>query len=144
VAVLIAQVPEPGKLNRRRVAALAGVAPMNRDSGRFSGKRVIQGGRADVRTGIFIATLVSTRHNPVIKQFYDRLLAAGKLKKVALVACMRKLLTILSAMVRDDKTRAMSTDGPKFYVAPSTVQDYFCPHCAFKAHPPARSTFATG
>jgi transposase len=110
-AMLIAQVPELGKLNRREIAALAGVAPMNRDSGRFSGKRVIQGGRADVRTGIYMATLVATRHNPVIKQFYERLLAAGKLKKVALVACMRKLLTILNAMVRDAKPFSFAVHG---------------------------------
>jgi transposase len=110
-AVLIAQVPELGKLNRREIAALAGLAPMNHDSGRFKGKRTIQGGRADVRTGIYMATVVATRYNPVIKQFYERLLAAGKQKKVALVACMRKLLTILNAMVRDDKPFNFSLHG---------------------------------
>jgi transposase len=110
-AVLIAQVPELGKLSRREIAALAGLAPMNHDSGRFHGKRSIQGGRADVRTGIYMATLVATKHNPVIKQFYERLLAAGKLKKVALVACMRKLLTILNAMVRDNKPFSFTLHG---------------------------------
>jgi transposase len=110
-AVLIAQVPELGKLNRREIAALAGLAPMNHDSGSFSGKRAIKGGRADVRTGIYMATLVATKHNPVIKQFYERLLAAGKLKKVALVACMRKLLTILNAMVRDNKPFSFAVHG---------------------------------
>jgi transposase len=110
-AVLIAQVPELGKLNRREIAALAGLAPMNNDSGRFSGKRTIKGGRSDVRTGIYMATLVATKHNPVIKQFYERLLAAGKLKKVALVACMRKLLTILNAMVRDNKPFSFAAHG---------------------------------
>lgn len=110
-AVLIAQVPELGKLNRREIAALAGLAPMNHDSGRFKGKRTIQGGRADVRTGIYMATVVATKHNPVIKQFYDRLVTSGKIKKVAIVACMRKLLTILNAMVRDDKSFSFSLHG---------------------------------
>lgn len=110
-AVLIAQVPELGTLSRREIAALAGLAPVNHDSGRFNGKRCIQGGRADVRTGIYMATLVATKYNPVIKQFYERLLAAGKLKKVALVACMRKLLTILNAMVRDNKPFSVAKHG---------------------------------
>ena len=110
-AVLIAQVPELGKLNRREIAALAGVAPMNHDSGRFQGKRAIHGGRAGLRTGIYMATLVATKHNPVIKQFYTRLLAAGKPKKLALVACMRKLLTILNAMVRDNKPFSFAVHG---------------------------------
>lgn len=110
-AVLIAQVPELGKLSRREIAALAGLAPMNHDSGRLSGKRSIQGGRSDVRTGIYMATLVATKYNPVIKQFYERLVAAGKLKKVALVACMRKLLTILNAMVRDNKPFSLAAHG---------------------------------
>ncbi len=110
-AVLIAQMPELGKLSRREIAALAGLAPMNHDSGRLKGKRAIQGGRADVRTGIYMATVVATKHNPVFKQFYDRLLAAGKLKKVALVACMRKFLTILNAMVRDNKPFSFAVHG---------------------------------
>jgi transposase len=100
-AVLIAELPELGKLSRRQISALAGVAPMNHDSGRSSGKRSIYGGRASVRAALYMATLVATRFNPVIKTFYQRLLAVGKPKKLALTACMRKLLTILNAMVRD-------------------------------------------
>lgn len=100
-AVLIAELPELGKLSRRQISALAGVAPMNHDSGRSSGKRTIYGGRASVRAALYMATLVATRYNPVIKVFYQRLLSVGKPKKLALTACMRKLLTILNAMVRD-------------------------------------------
>jgi len=92
-----------GKLSGREVSALVGVAPINRDSGTMRGKRSIFGGRPDVRRVLFMAALVASRHNPVIKAFYQRLLAAGKPKKVALVACMRKLLTILNAMVRSGK-----------------------------------------
>ena len=99
-ATLIAECPELGKLTRREIGALAGVAPMNHDSGKFKGKRAIQGGRSSVRAGLYMAALVATRFNPVIKSFYQRLLAAGKPKKLALVACMRKLLTILNAMVK--------------------------------------------
>lgn len=102
-AALIAEVPELGKLNRREISALIGLAPMNRDSGTFRGKRMIQGGRGSVRQALYMATVVATQHNPVIKRFYDRLVAAGKPKKVALVACMRKLLTILNAMVRSNQ-----------------------------------------
>jgi transposase len=97
---LRAQVPELGTLNRRKIAAVVGVAPFNRDSGTLRGKRTIWGGRAPVRAVLYMATLVATRHNPVIRAFYTRLLAAGKTKKVALTACMRKLLTILNAMVK--------------------------------------------
>lgn len=100
-AVLIAELPELGKLSRRQISALVGVAPMNHDSGRSTGKRSIYGGRASVRAALYMATLVATRYNPVIKAFYQRLLAVGKPKKLALTACMRKLLTILNAMVRD-------------------------------------------
>ena len=102
-STLIADVPELGELNRRKIAKLVGTAPIARDSGNFKGKRRIFGGRADVRAVLYMAALGATRHNPVIRCFYQRLLAAGKLKKVALVACMRKLLTILNAMVRDHK-----------------------------------------
>jgi transposase len=97
---LLAQVPELGTLHRRKIAAVVGVAPFNGDSGTRRGKRTIWGGRAPVRAVRYMATLVATRHNPVIKAFYTRLLAAGKMKKVALTACMRKLLTILNAMVK--------------------------------------------
>lgn len=100
-ATLIAELPELGQLSRRQISALVGVAPMNRDSGQMRGRRVISGGRARVRHTLYMATLTATRHNPVIQKFYQRLIKAGKLKKVALVACMRKLLTILNAMVRD-------------------------------------------
>lgn len=96
---VLAELPELGLLNRKQVAALVGVAPFNRDSGRLRGHRTIWGGRAPVRTALYMATLVATRWNPVIRQFYQRLRTAGKPPKVALVAAMRKLLTILNAMV---------------------------------------------
>ncbi len=100
----IAEVPELGQLSRRQISALVGVAPLNRDSGQMRGKRSIYGGRAQVRRSLYMATLVAIRFNPVIKRFYDRLVAAGKPKKVAIVASMRKLLTILNAMVRTGKS----------------------------------------
>lgn len=96
---VVAELPELGRLNRKQIAALVGVAPFNRDSGRLCGHRIIWGGRAPVRTALYMATLVATRWNPVIRPFYQRLRAAGKAPKVALVAAMRKLLTILNAMV---------------------------------------------
>ena len=99
-ATLIADLPELGRLNRRQIAALVGVAPMARDSGTTSRRRHIQGGRAKVRRTLYMATIVASQHNPVIRAHYERLVAAGKLKKVALVAYMRKLLTILNAMAR--------------------------------------------
>ena len=98
---LLAELPELGTLPRRRLCALVGVAPFNRDSGTFRGKRQVWGGRAPVRAALYMGALVATRHNPVIRVFYERLLAAGKPKKVALVACMRKLLSILNAVMRD-------------------------------------------
>jgi transposase len=97
---LLAELPELGALNRKQVAALAGVAPLARDSGTLRGKRLVWGGRAPVRAALYMAALVAARHNSVIRAFYRRLVAAGKPKKVALTACMRKLLTILNAMVR--------------------------------------------
>jgi transposase len=97
---LLADLPELGALNRRRIAALVGVAPFNYDSGHLRGKRAIWGGRAVVRSALYMSTLVATRYNPVIRGFYQHLLAAGKPKKVALTACMRKLLTILNAMLK--------------------------------------------
>lgn len=100
-AKLIADVPELGKCDRKQIAALIGVAPYNRDSGRKSGPRFIRGGRPDVRSILYMATLTATRCNPIIRQMYQRLLKAGKMKKVAIVACMRKLLTILNALIRD-------------------------------------------
>lgn len=96
---VLAELPELGLLNRKQIAALVGVAPFNRDSGRLRGHRTIWGGRAPVRRVLYMAALVATRWNPVIRLFYQRLRAAGKAPKVALVAAMRKLLTILNAMV---------------------------------------------
>lgn len=104
VAVLLAELPELGKLDRRRIAALVGVAPLNRDSGQMRGQRSIWGGRADVRRTLYMATLVAVRHNPALKACYERLLAVGKRKKVALVACMRKLLTMLNAIAKHGST----------------------------------------
>jgi transposase len=95
-----AMLPELGKLSRKQIAALVGVAPIARDSGTMSGKRHISGGRAAVRHVLYMAAVSATRHNPVLRLLYERLLAVGKLPKVALVACMRKLLTILNSMVR--------------------------------------------
>jgi len=99
--VICASLPELGKLSGRKIAALVGVAPYNCDSGKMRGKRQCWGGRAEVRCTLYMATLTATRFNPVIRAFYQRLLKAGKAKKVAITACMRKLLTILNAMMRD-------------------------------------------
>jgi len=101
-ATLIAELPELGSLNRREIAALVGVAPIARDSGKTRGRRRIQGGRFEVRRALYMATVSATTHNPIIRVYYQRLLAAGKLPKVAIVACMRKLLTTLNAMVRSN------------------------------------------
>jgi transposase len=97
---LIVDLPELGALSRKQIAALVGVAPLNRDSGTFRGKRTVWGGRAHVRAALYMAALVGSRCNPVIRSFYQRLCDAGKAKKVALTACMRKLLTILNAMMK--------------------------------------------
>jgi len=97
---LLADLPELGLLNRREIAALVGVAPFNRDSGHLRGQRAVWGGRAVVRSALYMATLVATRYNPIIRDFYQHLLSAGKPKKLALTACMRKLLTILNAMLK--------------------------------------------
>ena len=97
---LLAELPELGRLNRRAIAALVGVAPFNRDSGRRRGRRTIWGGRARVRAMLYMGALSASRHNPVIRAFHQRLLAAGKPKKLALTACMRKLLVILNAMLK--------------------------------------------
>jgi transposase len=101
---LLADLPELGQLNRKQIAALVGVAPLARDSGTLRGKRVVWGGRAPVRAVLYMGALVAARRNPVIRAFYRRLVAAGKPKKIALVACMRKLLTILNAMMRTNTT----------------------------------------
>lgn len=97
---LLAELPELGRLSHKQIAALVGVAPLNRDSGTLRGKRLIYGGRAPVRAVLYMAALVASRRNPVIRAFYERLRAAGKPAKVALTACMRKLLTILNAIAR--------------------------------------------
>jgi transposase len=99
-ATLLADLPELGTVNHKEIAALVGLAPLNQDSGKKRGKRVIWGGRASVRAALYMATLVATRRNPLICAFYQRLLAMHKPKKLALTACMHKLLTILNAMVR--------------------------------------------
>jgi transposase len=97
---VLANLPELGTLTGKQIAALAGVAPLNRDSGTWRGKRTVWGGRAQIRAALYMATLVAARCNPVIRAFYQRLCAAGKAKKVALIACMRKLLLILNAMLK--------------------------------------------
>ena len=98
---LIADLPELGHLDRKQIAALVGVAPLNRDSGTMRGKRTTWGGRAKVRSALYMAALVASRHNSVLAAFYQRLVSAGKAKKLAITAVMRKLLTILNAMIRD-------------------------------------------
>jgi len=98
---LLVELPELGTLTHKRLSALVGVAPFNRDSGKIRGKREVWGGRAKVRTALYMSAMVASKHNPIIREFYERLVEAGKPKKVALVACMRKLLAILNAMMRD-------------------------------------------
>ena len=102
-ATLLAELPELGKMDRKRIAALVGVAPMNYDSGKKRGYRKTKGGRTTVRSVLYMSTLVATRYNPLIRTQYQHLLKRGKVKKVALTACMRKFLTILNAMVRDQQ-----------------------------------------
>ena len=108
-ALCLAELPELGRLSDKQIARLVGVAPINHDSGKHRGKRMIAGGRTSIRCGMYMATLVATQHNPIIRDFYQRLLEKGKLKKVALVACMRKLLVILNAMIRDNQTWQVPT-----------------------------------
>jgi transposase len=105
-ALLLAQLPELGQLNRREVAALVGVTPFNRDSGKMRGKRAIYGGRRPVRHGLYMAAFVAARHNPILRQFYLRLRAAGKPAKLALTATMRKLLIVLNSALKPDLTYA--------------------------------------
>jgi transposase len=99
---LIGDLPELGTLNRKQIAALVGVAPRARDSGTLRGKRLVYGGRAPVRAALYMAALVASRRNPAIRAFYQRLITAGKPPKLALTACMRKLLTILNAMLKTE------------------------------------------
>jgi len=102
-STLIAELPELGQLGRREIAALAGLAPFTRQSGKWRGKSFIGGGRTVVRTALFMGASVAARHNPVLKAFFDRLVAAGKPKMVAIIAVARKLLTILNAIIRDNR-----------------------------------------
>ena len=108
-ATLISYLPELGYMNNKQAAALVGVAPINNESGRFKGKRKVQGGRAQVRTVLFMAMMSAIQCNPVFKQKYQHLLAQGKPKKVALIACVRKMVVILNSMVRDGKKWAVTT-----------------------------------
>ncbi|MHB0989575.1 MAG: IS110 family RNA-guided transposase [Bellilinea sp.] len=103
-AILLSDLPELGHLDRKKIAALVGVAPFNNDSGRFRGQRRIKGGRPSVRTVLYMAALSATKFNPIIRSFYQHLVHQGKKKKVALVACMRKLLVFLNAMIRDSRS----------------------------------------
>ena len=100
---LMTHLPELGRLNRREIAALVGVAPFNNDSGQRKGQRSIRGGRSDVRAVLYMATLTAVRWNPQLRAMYERLLTAGKKPKVAITACMRKLLTILNVMVKNNE-----------------------------------------
>lgn len=102
-STILAELPELGRLNRKQIAALVGVAPYNCDSGKMRGKRAVWGGRAAIRNVLYMATVVSITHNPVIKDLYDRLVGKGKVKKVALVACMRKLLVIMNAIMKTER-----------------------------------------
>ena len=102
-ATLLADLPELGTLDRKQIAALVGVAPMNRDSGRKRGYRKTKGGRPEVRNVLYMSTLSGIQHNPVIQAQYDQLVKRGKEKKVAITACMRKMLVILNAMLRDQQ-----------------------------------------
>ena len=113
IGTFVAELPELGQLNRGQIAKLVGVAPMNNDSGQRNGRRRIYGGRSYVRRVLYMATLVATRHNPRIKAFYQRLLAQGKLKKVALVAAMRKLITILNTLIKNDEPWSDEPRGQK-------------------------------
>jgi transposase len=111
-ATLVADLPELGQLNRQKIAALVGVAPFNHDSGKHHGKRRIFGGRTSVRSVLYMATLSAIKHNSVIKEFYNHLVDQGKLKKVAITACMRKLLVILNTMVKTGQDWKSPTPSP--------------------------------
>jgi transposase len=110
---LVAELPELGRLDHKQIAKLVGVAPLNRDSGKLRGRRMIVGGRASIRSALYMAAFNAMRCNPQIRAFYQRLRSAGKAFKVAITACMRKLLTILNAMVRDGRTWQDPTSIPK-------------------------------
>ena len=100
--LLLACLPELGRLNRQKISALVGAAPFNRDSGQFKGKRRIWGGRANIRNALFMPATTARQHNPVIRAFYERLIARGKPYKVAIVACIRKMIVILNTMVKNN------------------------------------------
>ena len=123
ISTLLAELPELGKLNRGEIAKLVGVAPMNNDSGQVSGKRRTFGGRSYVRRVLYMATLVATRFNTRIKAFYQRLLSEGKLKKVALTAAMRKLLTILNTLIKTNQLWAEPSTGAEPHAASPSVPD---------------------
>ncbi|WP_397324959.1 transposase [Pantoea agglomerans] len=108
MAALLTQVPELGRLDRRKISALIGLCPYSRDSGRFSGRRMIWGGRSDIRSMLYMAVLSAVRYNPEIKAFYENLTARGKVFKVAMTACMRKLITIINAVIRDGEKKQIS------------------------------------
>ena len=116
---LVAVLPELGRVSDKCISALVGVAPFNRDSGKFRGNRTIWGGRANVRAVLFMGALTAVRHNPTLKAFYDRLLGQGKAKKVALIACMHKLLRILNAIIRDRKSWQGATEPKAAGIAES-------------------------
>ena len=107
---LVSYLPELGQLTAKQISRLVGVAPINHDSGQHKGKRMINGGRAPVRASLYMGAVVAIRHNPIIKDFYERLLSRGKPKKLAITACVRKMLVILNAMVRDQKPWQVSED----------------------------------
>jgi transposase len=120
-AKLLSALPELGTISREKIAALVGLAPFNRDSGKMEGKRCCWGGRGDVRTTLYMATLVAVRWNPTIKEFYERLIAAGKPVKVATIACMRKLLVMLNAMLRQNEAWAPARPEAAIAVANQLV-----------------------
>ena len=105
MAALLTQVPELGSLDRRKISALIGLCPYSRDSGSFSGRRMIWGGRSDIRSMLYMAVLSAVRYSPEIKAFYENLTARGKVFKVAMTACMRKLITIINAIIRDGEKK---------------------------------------
>lgn len=112
ISTILAQLPELGEMNRGQTAKLVGIAPFNRDSGKSNGKRFIGGGRANVRRVLYMATLAAIRHNPIIREFYQRLKAKGKESKVAIVASMRKLITILNLLIKNDEVWRNAESGP--------------------------------
>lgn len=115
---LVSDLPELGQLTAKQIARLVGVAPINHDSGQHKGKRMINGGRAQIRATLYMGAVVAIRHNPMIKAFYTRLVERGKSKKLALTACVRKMLVILNAMVRDNQTWHVPDDNPR--ICPSS------------------------